>query len=233
MAVLELLKTLPLGETAILCITLQKRLHLRSMCEVRAVTEDPTKDVTAKILIQSNVWLTKSYCNPALHGTRRGKAGTGHFSRGALHCAAAWPRRAPGPARGGSAGGSGGSAAQRRLCALVPNSPPRPQPHGCLQGSEQTSEGKAQAPAWEKSPHTSAGRCVGMGTDSKDGDAGTSHRLGPPACAPAWLEVGVNEKAYSSLTHLPRKSIFTCYHRYTINSGWIEENLESESLFLI
>lgn len=48
MAVLELLETLPLGETAILCTSLRKWLHLRSTCEVRAVTEDLTKDVTAK-----------------------------------------------------------------------------------------------------------------------------------------------------------------------------------------
>lgn len=48
MAVFELLKTLPLGETAILCISLQKWLRLRSMCEVRAVAEDLIDDVPAK-----------------------------------------------------------------------------------------------------------------------------------------------------------------------------------------
>lgn len=183
MAALELLKTLPLGETAMLCTSLQKWLRLRSTCEVRAVTENTTKDVTARTWIQSKPWLTKNGSNPAVHGARRGKAGTESFSGRA-------PRRAPCPPCPGRAapraGGSGGSAAQRRLCALGPNSPPRaqPQPHGCLQGSEQTSEGKAQASAWEKSPHTSAGRCVGMGTHSKD-----KPLPGAPACAPAGLGV--------------------------------------------
>lgn len=73
MAMLELLKTLPLGETAILCISLQKWLHLRSTCEVRAVTEDPTKDVTAK----PGITVT-------LPRTRRGKAGTGKGRDGAF-----------------------------------------------------------------------------------------------------------------------------------------------------
>lgn len=55
MAVFELLKTLPLGETAILCISLQKWPCLRSMCEVRAVAEDLTKDVPAKTY-SSPIW---------------------------------------------------------------------------------------------------------------------------------------------------------------------------------
>ena len=48
MAAFELLKTLPLGETAILCISLQKWLRLRNMCEVRAVAEDLTEKAPAK-----------------------------------------------------------------------------------------------------------------------------------------------------------------------------------------
>lgn len=55
MAVFELLKTLLLGETLILCITLQKGPRLRSMCEVRAVAEDLTEDVPAKTY-SSPIW---------------------------------------------------------------------------------------------------------------------------------------------------------------------------------
>lgn len=55
MAVFEPMKTLPLGETAVLCISLQKWLHLRSTCEVRAVAEDLTEDVPTKTY-SSQIW---------------------------------------------------------------------------------------------------------------------------------------------------------------------------------
>lgn len=71
-----------------------------------------------------------------------------------------------------------------------------------------------------------------MGTRSKDGEAGTDPAGGPSLC-PSGAAGGVDGKAYSSLALLPRKSTCTCYRRYSINSGWIVEKLESESLFLI
>lgn len=131
---------------------------------------------------------------------RRGRS----ISLGKLSPAAwGWPGRVR-PALGEAPGvAAEGSRAQRRLCALVQTSPPRSQrpAHGRLQCSEQTSEGKAQVPAWEKSPHTSPGRCVGMGTEHKDGKAGTRHRLGPPACAPAWLEM-VSMRRHTACLHI-------------------------------
>lgn len=186
MTALELLKTLPLGETAMLRTCLQKWLRLRSTCEVRAVTENPTKDVTARTWIQSNLWLTQNRCKPTLHGTRRGKAGTERFSRRAPRCA---PCRAPCPGRAAPRAGAA-AAARHREGFVPPYSPPRPQPqpHGCLRGSEQTSEGKAQAPAWEKSPHTCAGGVRGWGRAPRT--ARQAQTLpGAPACAPAGLRV--------------------------------------------
>lgn len=67
-----------------------------------------------------------------------------------------------------------------------------------------------------------------MGTEGEDGREGANRCLGPPAWA--WLEV-VSVGRHTTPFHIFPVNSTSCYHRYSINPGQIEENLGSDSLF--
>lgn len=69
----------------------------------------------------------------------------------------------------------------------------------------------------------------------RDGGEGRQSRQDLPsgAASVCLLGGGVSGKTYSCFPYLHSKFIFVHYRRYSINSEWMEENLESGSLFLI
>lgn len=100
---------------------------------------------------------------------------------------------------------------------------------GCSGLSKHLRERRKRMPG-EIASHSSGKVC-----GDRDGGEGRQSRQDLPsgAASVCLLGGGVSGKTYSSFPYLPSKFIFVHYRRYSINSEWTEENLESGSLFLI